>query len=112
MHRLVRLYLRDVSIHAPREGCDPFGASFVLRVLCFNSRTPGGVRLTPPSRVWRSQRFQFTHPGRGATPPASPQRAHPTGFNSRTPGGVRLLTEERCVVVILFQFTHPGRGAT
>ena len=58
----------DVSIHAPREGCD---------------------------RVWQasgppSRGFQFTHPGRGATT-AWDLGIHPVHrFNSRTPGGVRL----------------------
>ena len=33
--------------------------------------------------------FQFTHPGRGATPPQVPTNGHATRFNSRTPGGVR-----------------------
>ena len=81
------------------------------------------------------QKFQFTHPGRGAT--WSPQRrwSYPQGFNSRTPGGVRRQSggvdgcrpqvsihapREGCDysravpkdVPIRFQFTHPGRGAT
>ena len=37
--------LIEVSIHAPREGCD-------------------GVSLLPK---WGTGTFQFTHPGRGAT---------------------------------------------
>ena len=37
-----------------------------------------------------SSEFQFTHPGRGATPDRSPVK----------------------VLALLFQFTHPGRGAT
>ena len=41
-----------VSIHPPREGCDPFSVSAVVTTSGFNSRTPGGVRrfkipLTP-----------------------------------------------------------------
>ena len=34
-----------VSIHAPREGCDTYKATACQRTACFNSRTPGGVRL-------------------------------------------------------------------
>ena len=37
--------LRSVSIHAPREGCDPALSTAVILIA----------------------RFQFTHPGRGAT---------------------------------------------
>ena len=106
--------IHSVSIHAPREGCDfgspPFswatmmfqfthpgrGATVPnpttpLSHTCFNSRTPGGVRLeflslraactsvsihAPREGCDIYQRgqsshyrqFQFTHPGRGATP--------------------------------------------
>ena len=35
----------SVSIHAPREGCDLFQILIILESVCFNSRTPGGVRL-------------------------------------------------------------------
>ena len=37
--------------------------------MCFNSRTPGGVRLFPADRAATKGTFQFTHPGRGATVP-------------------------------------------
>ena len=33
-----------VSIHAPREGCDLSQIVTTLLSVCFNSRTPGGVR--------------------------------------------------------------------
>ena len=80
----------DVSIHAPREGCDCRGRSGASARQGFNSRTPGGVRrlglqysfllvcvsIHAPREgcdsVLVSLRlklhvFQFTHPGRGAT---------------------------------------------
>ena len=80
-------------------------------------------------------RFQFTHPGRGATSRRSPRKPYKRGFNSRTPGGVRRLRprhppvrrgvsihapREGCdrfrivpsPTLSKFQFTHPGRGAT
>ena len=56
-----------VSIHAPWEGCD------------------WSVLSVPSKRT----EFQFTHPGKGATPRAS------SAFSLDT-----------------FQFTHPGKGAT
>ena len=58
--------------------------------LRFNSRTPGGVRLPSLCNSSSSSRFQFTHPGRGATE----RWATPAEADSQ------------------FQFTHPGRGAT
>ena len=79
-------------------------------------------------------KFQFTHPGRGATPPLlfflcsyqrfnsrTPGGVRPScshsrwwlkSFNSRTPGGVRHIKGFRGVKYSGFQFTHPGRGAT
>ena len=101
-----------VSIHAPREGCDPCELKEV-----FTDRT-----------------FQFTHPGRGATPTTTSTRRSRrvsihapregcdcgsaissylgTGFNSRTPGGVRHTITGIMRAIRTFQFTHPGRGAT
>ena len=37
--------IKDVSIHAPREGCDYYLSSTTREGSGFNSRTPGGVRL-------------------------------------------------------------------
>ena len=78
-----------VSIHAPREGCDFAPLGLGSPAPCFNSRTPGGVRLTK---------------GRG--------KPRPSCFNSRTPGGVRQHHRREGVAGAVFQFTHPGRGAT
>jgi len=83
--------LWDVSIHAPREGCDNTTAGSQPDRQGFNSRTPGGVRrickglrlrlalvsIHAPREgcdrlsihVPLGVEFQFTHPGRGATPP-------------------------------------------
>ena len=124
-----------VSIHAPREGCDdaPFGTTGAM--LCFNSRTPGGVRPLDLRGCSFVLTFQFTHPGRGATQKRkNADKKHgcfnsrtpggvrlndteeiergDTSFNSRTPGGVRLVNIRSRDRAITFQFTHPGRGAT
>jgi len=81
---------KDVSIHAPREGCDM-------------EEVGGDVD---------SILFQFTHPGRGATCPSEWQTQQQGCFNSRTPGGVRHCGERNLLPAQTFQFTHPGRGAT
>ena len=58
------------------------------------------------------QRFQSTHPLRGATLRGK-LRDHPVGdFNPRTPCGVRLFDLKREGYAIKFQSTHPLRGAT
>ena len=79
-----------VSIHAPREGCDEFEVKY----------------------HHKTTKFQFTHPGRGATLVRVGDLAVFAGFNSRTPGGVRHGLKGINVGVPEFQFTHPGRGAT
>ena len=80
-----------VSIHAPREGCDSIRKDVGNSLQSFNSRTPGGVRPSCFQRFLRLKRFQFTHPGRGATSSATSAYTPTTSFNSRTPGGVRLI---------------------
>ena len=79
-----------VSIHAPWEGCD--------------SR-----RLA--RRLIRC-RFQFTHPGKGATRRTATRRRTTSSFNSRTLGRVRLVLFSTHCKGNTFQFTHPGKGAT
>ena len=68
MEEVTSVQLGIVSIHAPREGCDT--EYFMM--------------------VDQRAKFQFTHPGRGATK-----------------DGVEILCDDT-----MFQFTHPGRGAT
>ena len=58
----------DISIHAPREGCDPTLCDCIDTIGNFNPRTPRGVRLAAncSSSISRDT-FQSTHPARGAT---------------------------------------------
>ena len=127
--------MSTVSIHAPREGCDHEWWQAKTAERSFNSRTPGGVRLsrlTDPSlspavsihapregcdfiikdNVGFGEWFQFTHPGRGATKGSGDPLPRLPSFNSRTPGGVRLRGFCQTKFRHTFQFTHPGRGAT
>ena len=80
----------DVSIHAPRVGCDLKRILVSLMRLCFNSRTPCGVRLKAIINLFRNNH----------------------GFNSRTPCGVRQNFLSRPGYIDTFQFTHPVWGAT
>ena len=125
----------EVSIHAPREGCDLQLLFHLIYRTGFNSRTPGGVRRQMTHKPYYSHqgfnsrtpggvrqylsettshqgRFQFTHPGRGATGQCFPFRQIGRSFNSRTPGGVRPRHDANDGRTVRFQFTHPGRGAT
>ena len=110
--KILEQWFLEVSIHAPRAGCD-----YIAR----GKRCP-------------FVRFQFTHPVRGATVESLRQelaqyvsihapRAGCDGsialvnlivlrFNSRTPCGVRPKALELARSYKMFQFTHPVRGAT
>ncbi len=80
-----------VSIHAPREGCDAdVTGDYLIRLVSIHAPREGCDVQTERSPT-RSLSFQFTHPGRGATPPSRRSPAPIGGFNSRTPGGVRLV---------------------
>ena len=58
---------RNVSIHAPWEGCDALASALRACEPCFNSRTLGRVRQEGGASGYTSFKFQFTHPGKGAT---------------------------------------------
>ena len=80
---------KGVSIHAPWEGCDSALCALVKMRYSFNSRTLGRVRRELTFNGVLTCKFQFTHPGKGATK----------------------LVCTFCTVKT-FQFTHPGKGAT
>ena len=104
-----------ISIHAPREGCDlTLDVEVGKHLVNFNPRTPRGVRLRTRRRHILRQRFQSTHPARGATALRAclsepgmisihaPREGcdqdhqkhskHYSDFNPRTPRGVRQQT--------------------
>ena len=83
--------LSEVSIHAPREGCDDISEVITTAQTVSIHAPREGCDLSVKDLALRILMFQFTHPGRGATCQrrgrySSSQRR----FNSRTPGGVRL----------------------
>ena len=101
-----------VSIHAPREGCDHRG-KYLLRVARgFNSRTPGGVRREPSVAETHHIKFQFTHPGRGATSLGKISKLCLTVSIHAPREGCDYTLASLRGRYIMFQFTHPGRGAT
>ena len=86
--------------------------SLSLPLKRFNSRTPGGVRHEFEELRRKIIKFQFTHPGRGAT-------VWGLRFNGRDNVSIHA-PREGCdsekassrSSMMEFQFTHPGRGAT
>ena len=67
----------DISIHAPREGCDGRRHCGAWASSNFNPRTPRGVRQGGGNSLRPLFLFQSTHPARGATPAALPGADQP-----------------------------------
>ena len=125
---------QNISIHAPHAGCDLGNLPCRFLFCHFNPRTPCGVRRRPRIYPQNRERFQSTHPMRGATdlrhtyitrcqisihaPLAGcdystyPVKTDTIHFNPRTPCGVRLNRAKQCFRLSTFQSTHPMRGAT
>ena len=147
----------DVSIHAAQAGCDEKqksvdthilmfqftqpkrAATLVVRrmitsQICFNSRSPSGLRPTIFRYGKEINKFLFTQPKRAATfsvllfpllPSVSIHAAQAgcdvllrgngyayIGFNSRSPSGLRLRFRVCRHQRQKFQFTQPKRAAT
>ena len=126
--------LQSVSIHAAQAGCD-FGCGCCNYFhLCFNSRSPSGLRLCYILVHFHTQLFQFTQPKRAATSDSTLLQfwscvsihAAQAGcdmlvwwrwtlsicFNSRSPSGLRHNSLTCLYLSLLFQFTQPKRAAT
>ena len=102
------VYDESVSIHAPRAGCDNRSRTDANAGTCFNPRTPGGVRPSKTATQSKRQKFQSTHPGRGATGADKPSTLEEDSFNPRTPGGVRQNLKVAKVIGTGFNPRTPG----
>ena len=77
--------LIQISIHAPREGCDGVGRKLHRVIRQFQSTHPVRGATTPPLNRSHSAIFQSTHPVRGATMVVMLPSALVPDFNPRTP---------------------------
>ena len=96
----------------PGRGATLCRYALAVYVSCFNSRTPGGVRLGHTHRHAEDLPVSIHAPREGCDYTHHASALAPGRFNSRTPGGVRLTTSPSSMRLCPFQFTHPGRGAT
>ena len=128
------LLLYDVSIHALLAECDCRLNHTIYSAVCFNPRTPCGVRLFVPPMDCSCMMFQSTHSLRSATAVLTTQYIVPSVsihallaecdflfhlwiapvrcFNPRTPCGVRLWRFLDLNCSTWFQSTHSLRSAT
>ena len=100
-----------VSIHAPREGCDhncqPTDTASIVSIHAPRE----GCDLRDWGTINLEAQFQFTHPGRGATPSKEILEQN-YQFQFTHPGRGATSGKSLVIADIVFQFTHPGRGAT
>ena len=102
----------QISIHAPLAGCDEVVMLMAYQLKNFNPRTPCGVRRLASLYLYDYQRFQSTHPLRGATI-TSYWRQSGISISIHAP-----LAGCDCIRCDFrhkdngFQSTHPLRGAT
>ncbi len=124
----------EVSIHALLAECDPGNMPTTSRAMCFNPRTPCGVRQPEHAGPAAGIKFQSTHSLRSATFDTLPVTYQDTvsihallaecdripiplspygrSFNPRTPCGVRRMPGMMWPTATTFQSTHSLRSAT
>ena len=103
----------QVSIHAPRVGCDRLGGTACRRYPCVSIHAPRvGCDLGADYLDTLDYRFQFTHPVWGATlsyhilSPCYVVSIHAPRVGCDTDSKPKTMAQTK------FQFTHPVWGAT
>ena len=109
--RAVTTVPTQISIHAPREGCDRIFQTGSVQIGVFQSTHPvRGATRVAFNRVLTCS-FQSTHPVRGAT--RSSLKTPPSErFQSTHPVRGATMKTTRTQIPKKFQSTHPVRGAT
>jgi len=102
----------SISIHAPYAGCDEFMANYPEIFKNFNPRTLRGVRHFSSCPFFRFDKFQSTHPTRGATNIYASAVLHDFISIHAPYAGCDLLAKFPNLQYVSFQSTHPTRGAT
>ena len=90
--RPVYITRTGISIHAPREGCDPAPAVTDTCSADFNPRTPRGVRPTPTVFFYQTDDISIHAPREGCDVRGNCTVKCRRDFNPRTPRGVRQQT--------------------
>ena len=104
--------IAEISIHAPREGCDDLVQVEATITSAFQSTHPVRGATNRLGASNRNAVFQSTHPVRGATDRRQQDR-HLERISIHAPReGCDRLEPLTCDHNTVFQSTHPVRGAT
>ncbi len=103
----------NISIHAPREGCDPctFCRAAVSPALFQSTHPARGATASVANGGWWPA-ISIHTPREGCDHPASLIPFRSIDFNPHTPRGVRPRRSSAGGAILPFQSTHPARGAT
>ena len=102
-----------ISIHAPREGCDPQPRIFRHGPASFQSTHPvRGATFYWDAKSTEEIIFQSTHPVRGATDVTDAELLDALISIHAPREGCDLIREMVRRTSVSFQSTHPVRGAT
>ena len=86
---LISSTIKDISIHASREGCDVRLINHYPGPRNFNPRIPRGMRQNDGLKKDKGVIFQSTHPARDATGMTQEEAGKYIDFNPRIPRGMR-----------------------
>ena len=100
-----------VSIHAPRVGCDVYGAGEEA-VVSVSIHAPRVGCDTLECVAWLQEVVSIHAPRVGCDCQSNITMTKLLRFNSRTPCGVRQQMPQEIPLPEMFQFTHPVWGAT
>ena len=101
-----------ISIHAPREGSDPFRRDWPTSDDNFYPRSPRGERLGPRKFPGNGSRFLSTLPARGATCTTGCCKFSSLFLSTLPARGATTFTALVFLAVFVFLSTLPARGAT
>ena len=104
--------LLEISIHAPRAGCDASLPSMHVRLSVFQSTHPVRGATFPAQREAADAVISIHAPRVGCDAHVRRRRSCKTHFNPRTPCGARHSGVQAKAETYEFQSTHPVRGAT
>ena len=102
--RRVAVVIPDISIHAPRAGCDSPAMRCPTGFLISIHAPRAGCDDYCNVSQYPTGRFQSTHPVRGATYSDASYQLNASDFNPRTPCGVR---RSFSIAVLMFSNFNP-----
>ncbi len=102
-----------ISIHAPREGCDLVVPQDIQTTINISIHAPReGCDVSLSINLRNASDISIHAPREGCDSIRQIENSGNADFNPRTPRGVRQMFCHDLIALLAFQSTHPARGAT